>query len=115
MMKLNVMPEKKWNMLRFGEVKVATDGGKYVFLVEVYLGGHDPTSVRVELYADRVNGGEPELHEMRRGEPLSEANSYTYSAQVTTTRPATDYTARVIPQHDSVAVPLEAARILWQH
>jgi starch phosphorylase len=30
-------------------------------------------------------------------------------------RPATDYTARVIPQHDGVAIPLEDARILWQH
>jgi hypothetical protein len=29
-------------------------------------------------------------------------------------RPATDYTARVIPHCDSVAVPLEAAEILWQ-
>jgi starch phosphorylase len=106
--------EQKWDMLRFGEVKVAIEGGKHVFQVEVYLGGLDPKSVRVELYADGVNGGEPEQQEMRRGEPLTKVNGYTYSAQVPTTRPATDYTARLIPQHDSVAVPLEAARILWQ-
>jgi starch phosphorylase len=106
--------EKKWDTLRFGEVKVATDRGKHEFQVEVYLGGLDPKSVRVELYADGVNGGEPEQQEMRRGEPLTEANGYTYSAQVPATRPATNYTARVIPQHDSVAVPLELARILWQ-
>ena len=31
-----------------------------------------------------------------------------------TTRPARDYTARVIPQRSGVAVPLESARILWQ-
>ena len=30
------------------------------------------------------------------------------------TRPARDYTARVIPQRSGVAVPLESARILWQ-
>jgi starch phosphorylase len=30
------------------------------------------------------------------------------------TRPATDYTARVIPNKDGVAIPLEAAQILWQ-
>jgi starch phosphorylase len=106
--------DKKWDTLRFGEVKVALEGGKHVFQVEVYLGGLDPKSVRVELYADGVNGGEPEQQEMRRGEPLTKVNGYTYSAQVPTTRPATDYTARLIPQHDSVAVPLEAARILWQ-
>jgi len=70
--------------------------------------------VMVELYADGVNGSEPEQQEMRRGEPLIEANGYAYSAQVPITRPATDYTARVIPHHDGVAVPLEVARILWQ-
>ena len=106
--------ETKWDTFRFGEVKVATDGGKHGFQVEVYFGSLDPNSVRVELYADGVNGGEPEQQEMRRGEPLTEVNGYTYSAQVPTTRPATDYTARVIPQHDSVAVPLELARIRWQ-
>ncbi len=106
--------EQKWDTLRFGEVKVVSEGQKHVFQVEVYLGGLEAKSVRVELYADGVNGGEPEQVEMRRGEPLTEANGYTYSAQVPTTRPATDYTARLIPQHDSVAVPLELARILWQ-
>ena len=30
------------------------------------------------------------------------------------TRPARDYTVRVIPQRSGVAVPLESARILWQ-
>jgi starch phosphorylase len=106
--------EQKWDTLRFGEVKVATEGGKYVFQVDVHLGGLDPKSVRVELYADGVNRGEPEHREMRRGEPLTEANGYIYSAQLPTTRPATDYTARVIPHHDGVAVPLELTRILWQ-
>jgi starch phosphorylase len=42
------------------------------------------------------------------------ANSYDYSATVSAGRPATDYTARVIPCHDGVAAPLEAAQILWQ-
>ena len=42
------------------------------------------------------------------------ADGYAYRAQVASARPATDYTARVIPRCDGVAVPLEAARILWQ-
>jgi starch phosphorylase len=33
---------------------------------------------------------------------------------VPATRPATDYTARVIPHRDGVTVPLEEAHILWQ-
>jgi starch phosphorylase len=106
--------QQQWGSLRFGEVKVVSDDVRHLFKVDVYLGCLEPNSVQVELYADGVNGSEPELHEMRRGQPLAEANGSTYSAQVPATRPTTDYTARVIPQHEGVAVPLEAAQILWQ-
>jgi starch phosphorylase len=37
-----------------------------------------------------------------------------YSAQVSATRPASDYTARIIPHHPNASVPLEAEQILWQ-
>ena len=106
--------DQRWATLRFGGVKVVGDARKHVFEVEVYLGNLDPKYVRVELYADGVAGGEPERREMRRGQPLDEANGYIFSAQVPATRPATDYTARIIPQHDSIAVPLEVNPILWQ-
>jgi starch phosphorylase len=33
---------------------------------------------------------------------------------VSADRPPGDYTARMIPHRDGVAVPLEDARILWQ-
>ena len=53
--------------------------------------------------------------EMKRVRQLAGASGgYVYSARVSATRPATDYTARVIPHCDGVAVPLEDARILWQ-
>jgi starch phosphorylase len=51
---------------------------------------------------------------MKRGQPLDEANGFIFRAQVPATRPAAHYTARVIPQHDGVAVPLEVDPILWQ-
>jgi starch phosphorylase len=106
--------EQKWAMVHFGEMKVVSDARRHVFEVEVYLGSLDPNSMRVDLYADGVKGGKPERHEMRRGQQLSDINGYSYNAQVPATRPAMDYTARVIPQHDGVSVPLEANRILWQ-
>jgi starch phosphorylase len=68
----------------------------------------------IELYSDGVNGGEPERQEMRRGQPLVESNGYTFNVQVPSTHPAAVYTARVIPQHTGIEVPLEANRILWQ-
>jgi starch phosphorylase len=106
--------EQKWVTLWFGEVRAVSNEEMHEFEVEVYLGSLDPNSVRVELYAEGVNGGEPDRHELIRGQQLSEPNGYIFSAQVRTARPATDYTARVIPHHYGVAVPLEAARILWQ-
>ena len=107
--------EQKWAALRFGEVKVETQGGQHVFEVQVYLNDLDPKAVRVELYADGVNGGSPVRQEMKRVRQLAGApGGYVYSAAVSAARPPADYTARVIPHCDGVAVPLEAARILWQ-
>jgi starch phosphorylase len=37
-----------------------------------------------------------------------------YSASVSSERPVDDYTLRLYPQFDGVAVPLEAPHILWQ-
>ncbi|MFA5863353.1 MAG: hypothetical protein WC975_01555 [Phycisphaerae bacterium] len=69
----------------------------------------------MELFADGMNGGSPVRQEMKRGGQLVGAvRGYIYSVTVSAIRPATDYTARVIPTYDSVAVPLEAAQILWQ-
>jgi starch phosphorylase len=98
--------EQNWSNLRFGEMKVATDVGNYIFEVQVYLNGIDANSVRVELYADGVIGGLPVRQEMKIVGQLVGANGITYSTQVPTTRPAADYTARVIPHWSGVAVPL---------
>ena len=106
--------EQNWATLRFDGVKIASGAERHVFEVEVYLGSLDPNNVRVELFANGADGGEPERQEMRRGQPLTGANGYIFSAQAPATRPATDYTARAIPQHDGVAVPLESMQILWQ-
>lgn len=39
---------------------------------------------------------------------------HVYRTSVPAARPATDYTARVIPHYDGMAIPLEEAHILWQ-
>jgi len=107
--------EQKWVTLRFGEVKVETDGEYHAFEVPLYLDDLDPESVQVELYANGINGAAPERVEMKRvRELLGAINGYAYRAEVSAARPATDYTARIIPHHNNATVPLEAAQILWQ-
>jgi starch phosphorylase len=107
--------EQQWSALHFGELRQETTGEQHVFEVQVYLDDLDPTVVRVELYANGVDGSAAERVEMQRVRQLVGAlNGYAYHAEVPATRPATDYTVRLIPHHDGVAVPLEDAHILWQ-
>jgi starch phosphorylase len=107
--------DQEWSTARFGQVKFATDDGQHVFEVQIYLDGLDPDSVRVELYANGVNGAAPDRVQMKRVRQLvGPANGYAYRAGASAARPAADYTARLIPHRDGVAVPLEDARILWQ-
>ncbi|MBN2569402.1 MAG: alpha-glucan family phosphorylase [Deltaproteobacteria bacterium] len=107
--------EQKWTTLHFGEVKVETTGKQHTFAVQVYFNDLDPKAVRVELYADGVNGSSPERHEMKRIRQLAGASGgYLYKSTLSADRPSSDYTARVIPDCDGVAIPLESALILWQ-
>jgi len=107
--------KQRWATLRFGEVKVESGGEQHVFDVQIYLDDLDPQAVEVELYAQGANGDGPVRQKMKRLRPLTgAAGGYVYSASVPADRPATDYTARVIPHYSGVAVPLEAAHILWQ-
>jgi starch phosphorylase len=107
--------EQKWASLRFDEVKVETKGEQHIFDVHVYLNDLDPEAVRIELYADGVNGGAPVRQEMTRVHQLVGVTSgYGYSGAVSATRPPGDYTARIIPYHDGVAVPMEVNTIRWQ-
>jgi starch phosphorylase len=90
--------DQKWTALRFGEVKLETDGEQHVFEVQLYLDDLDSEAVRIELYANGVDGAAPERVEMKRVRELVGAtNGYAYRAGVPVARSATDYTARLIP------------------
>ncbi len=107
--------DRKWTALRFGGVKIESDGRQHVFEVQLYLDDLDPEAVQVELYANGVDGAPPERVVMQRvRQRVGAVNNYAYRAGVPVARPATDYTARLIPSREGVAVPLEAADILWQ-
>ena len=108
--------DQKWATLHFGQVKVEAKGEQLIFEVQVCLHGLDPKTVRVELYANGIKGNPPVRQEMTLLHPLAdEAGSYIYSATVSATRPSADYTARVLPHYEGVAIPLEDSRILWQY
>jgi starch phosphorylase len=106
---------EQWSALRFGEVTVETEGEQYTIEVQVYLNELDTETVRVELYADGIAGGAPVRQKMKRVGPMTgAAGGFIYRAVVSAARTPEDYTARVIPNYPGVAVPLEAAHILWR-
>jgi starch phosphorylase len=104
-----------WHEARFGSVRTETHDDRHHVTVELYLGGLDSDAVRVELYADAGDGGAPERHVMVRRRGLAgSVNGYEYAVEVPATRPAADYTPRLIPHHPAALVPLEAREICWQ-
>ena len=107
--------EQKWSEIHFDEIKFETKGEEHVFEVKVYLNHIDPNAVRVELYADGINGGSPVKVEMKLiSQSTDTTNRYVYGTHVPAIRLATDYTARLTPHYEGVAIPLEASQILWQ-
>jgi starch phosphorylase len=71
--------------------------------------------VRVELYADGIDGAPPVRQEMKRiSQQAGVTTVQVYGANVPSARPAADYTARLMPRFKGLAIPLEAANVLWQ-
>jgi starch phosphorylase len=105
---------KHWSALRFGPTTVEGKGDQYLFQVQVLLDDIDPDAVSVELYAEAQKDGDPITQVMSRGDRVAETTStFTYSASVPASRPASDYTPRIVPRHAGAFVPLEAPFILW--
>jgi starch phosphorylase len=104
---------QSWKDVRFGALKVENRAGMLAFEVQVYLGALDSSVVRVELFADGQDGGEP-FRQPMDGRRQSAGGGYLYSAHTAATRPANDFTPRVLPYHPKALVPLEANQILWQ-
>jgi starch phosphorylase len=107
--------ERQWPSMSFGDFQVETQEGQHHFRVEVNFGEVDPGAVLVELYAEGREGP-PFRQPMVKGDKLpNQKNTYVYTTQVSAPRPAGDFTLRLIPKVDGVAVPLEMSLILWQH
>ena len=107
--------DQQWGTLRFGKANVTTDGEQHAFEVEVYLGGLDRETVRVELYADGVNDAAPVRQEMKRVRDLEGSpDGSLYRGVVSAARPPADYTPRATPRRPGTTLPLEDAHIAWQ-
>ena len=105
--------KNRWSAIHFNEVKTETVENGCLFAASVFLNGIDPNKVLVELYADGI--GDKSAERIKMNLQSSENGEKLYKAQVCTTRPATDYTIRIIPDYENISVPLENNLIIWQH
>ena len=87
------------------------DGTTWSFSVPVDLGGIAPQDVAVQLYAEPRNGEPPFVGELAS----TPSNAGTYTGSAPASRPAEEYTVRIIPRCTGAAVPAELPLILWQN
>lgn len=106
--------DRGWATAAFRAVEVHTNDERHAFRVRLDLGSLIAEHVEVELYADGQGGGAAVRQPMTREERVAgSGNEFRYVATVAASRPAHDFTPRLIPFHPSASVPLEAPRILW--
>ncbi len=80
----------------------------------VFLNNIDPKHISMELYADDANGGEPVRIKMEPDSIPRTSGEYIYHAKVESSKPAIDFTPRIIPAYENISVPLEDNLIVWQ-
>jgi starch phosphorylase len=105
----------QWSTMSFGTFTSETGDGQHRFKVEIVPGGLHADQFRVELYAAQTTTGgrTPEVIPACDSS-VGPSGTLLYSVCCPATRPADDYTARVVPSHAGALVPLEASQILWQ-
>ena len=106
---------RAWPRLHVGTPEVTATGEGFTLLVAVYLAEIDAADVMVELYAEpTASDPAPPIRLVREGAVPGTANGFTYSARVSTSRPASDFTVRILPFHPEARVPAELPLIRWQ-
>ncbi len=104
-----------WDQIHFGNIDVHKINKGWSFRIQIYLGEILPDQVRVELYAEGRDDENFNVTECHCQEKITGAiHGYAYQANIETTRPAADFTARVIPHHAAAQIPAEADLITWQ-
>ena len=100
----------------FGAVEIKTHDDRHFFEVTIFPGGIDLDALCVQLYANSFPGGRAVIEEMIPQSSFPDSDGVQiYAASVDASRPASDYTPRIIARHPDAQVPLEANQIHWQH
>jgi starch phosphorylase len=103
---------RTWPSLHIGAPSVSPAGDGWRFSVPVFLGEVAPADVRVELFADAAA---PVVAPLRQENAIpGAASGYIFTGQAPGSRPAGDFTVRVVPSALAAFVPAELPLIAWQ-
>jgi glycogen phosphorylase len=105
----------KWSAVRFEKVSVENVENGHLFHAHIFLNGIPAEHIITELFAEGINGGDPERIVMEHDPVAGNNEEHVFHAFVGAARPAGDYTPRIIPHYEEISVPLEDNHILWQH
>jgi glycogen phosphorylase len=107
--------QRHWSSLHIGNPTVGHIDNEWRFSVPVFLGEISPESIHVELFADAEDGTLAEVIILHKEQIIpGTLNGYIYAGEVAVSRPAQDYTVRIVPYHENVYVPAELPLIAWQ-
>lgn len=104
----------KWGEINIRETQTEIVENGYLFRVSIFMNNIKSGEISVELFAEGINNGKPERITMEPESNFSDQEECMYHAKVISTRPARDYTVRIIPNYENISVPLEDNMILWQ-
>jgi starch phosphorylase len=104
----------QWNTLQFGDVSSETKDGQHQFKVQVLPGRLHADQFKVELYASQTETSDALEVVNACTSSTDPSGALLYYACCSAKRPASDYTARIVPSYTGASVPLEASQILWQ-
>lgn len=105
----------KWHEIKFGEVKPDTIEHGYSFNATIFFDDDIKDKISVELFAMGIDNADPEIIKMNLQSAPENKEEHIYHAEVQTKRNPEDYTVRIIPCYQNIAVPAEDNLILWQH
>jgi len=106
---------RHWPEIRWGKRNLKSENCGCSVEIEICIGGLLPEGIQVQLYTEGLAGEKPQCLPMLRKKTAGlPTNYFCYACKIDDGRPASDYTARIIPYSPGVNIPIELNLIAWE-
>ena len=109
----NEQLKRHWHEFHWGSLVVKSEKAGWIFDAQMSLGEVPPESIELQVYADPIRQGDPVCELMhRRSDIPGTLNGYHYRCHISSSRPYTDFTPRVVAYHVDARTPAENSHVL---